>query len=140
MSCTNNKITLWSFLIVLIVTANCDNVTENGKHNSAENVDNVLIEPAQPFRGEYKSPVLNFLYSPGLSVQDIIILEEATWHWHPWKHVQVFVNQNGEEEEKECEVNSSIEDLPDDLFTRNTTCEMYSTGIYIEQPPQCSLF
>lgn len=84
------------------------------KTESGELVNSVLLQPVR----EYKSPVFNFLYPPGLSVQEIVELQSKEWHWHPWKHMRLAFNENGEEEEEECEVTSSLDDLPDDLFTR----------------------
>lgn len=89
---------------------------------AATNGDIVILEESVPV-GEYKSPVLNFLYPPGLTVQEIVQREFSHWHWYPWKHVRVAFNENGEEEEEECEVISSIEDLPDDLFSRTNPPE-----------------
>lgn len=112
MKCTPLRVSLWLLLLPVIATTNCDIVQPHDA--SAEQVDSVIAEPV----GRYKSPVFNFLYPPGLTVQDIVQLESATFHWYPWRHMRVVTTAEGEEEEEECEVTNSLDDLPDDLFSR----------------------
>lgn len=100
---------LLALLTALSLTAINGDIVTNGTQGLEDSVQ----------VSEYKNPVLNFLYPPGLTVQEIVQREFSEWHWYPWKHVRVAFNENSEEEEEEeCEVISSIEDLPDDLFTR----------------------
>lgn len=67
----------------------------------------------------YKSPIMGFLYEPGMSVQEIRDLEESTWHWYPWKHVQYARNGERALVERECIKEDPLDELPDDQFTRN---------------------
>lgn len=67
----------------------------------------------------YKSPIIAFLYEPGMSVKEIRERESSTWHWYPWKHIQYDTLGEGELVERECVPDDSLDDLPEDLFTRN---------------------
>lgn len=70
--------------------------------------------------GVYKDPIMSFIYPPGMSVQEILDAEASTWHWYPWKHIRYEVRRDSNElEEKECVKGNSLDDLPEDLFTRN---------------------
>lgn len=103
-------------LCTLLVATKCDFV--QFQNESTEDVDKVDIVPA-PLVREFKNPVLSFLYPRlSMSLQDIVQSEQSSWHWHPWKHIDLFVNSEGDEEEGQCEVANSVDDLPDDLFTR----------------------
>ena len=114
MKCLKSAQWCLALLLVLlpVIATNGDNLQTS--------YSDVLAVPVN----EYKSPVLNFLYPQGLSVQEIVQLESSEWHWHPWKHIRVSVNAEGAEEEAECEVTSSLEDLPDDIFTRTETSHL----------------
>lgn len=105
-------------LCTLVVATKCDIVRFHNE--SSEDVDKVDIVPAPPPPVRFKNPVLNFIYPHGLSMslQDLVQSEQSSWHYHPWKHIQLFVNSMGEEEEEDCRDTNSLEDLPDDLFTR----------------------
>lgn len=133
MKCKAVRISLF-FLLLPVIATECYNYNNNPQ--DAENVQivdsitsgdvdlsvgraEVVVDPVSEVIA-YKSPVMNFLYPHGLSVQEIVDLEGESWHWHPWKHIRVALSENGEPEEAECEVTNSVDDLPDDLFTR--TC------------------
>lgn len=110
MKCLDIRVSLLLLLLPVIAT-NGDIVHA---HNDSAESSVVMV----PVGEAYKSPVLNFLYPPGLTVQEIVQLESTTLHWHPWKHVRVVFNDEGVAEEGECEVTNSLDDLPEDIFTR----------------------
>lgn len=116
MKCLDIRVSLLLLLLPVIAT-NCDIVHP---HDDSAESSVVMVGP-------YKSPVLNFLYPPGLTVQEIVQLESSSLHWHPWKHVRVVFNDEGVQEEGECEVTNSLDDLPEDIFTRKD---------YFTQSPQ----
>lgn len=95
-------------LCILLRTTLCQ--VETVQEHSPTNSDVMVL---------YKSPIMGFLYEPGMSVQEIRDLEESTWHWYPWKHVQYAMMGERELVERECVQEDPLEELPDDQFTRN---------------------
>ncbi|XP_052873339.1 sodium/potassium/calcium exchanger 3-like [Anopheles cruzii] len=53
-----------------------------------------------------------------LTLNERIELEKLTWHWYPWRRINYEVLPDGRTEEVECEENSAMDDLPDDIFTQ----------------------
>lgn len=110
MSCIRVRFSLLAIFLVVIVAASGELVYHEDGHN-----DSSVTETAA-----YKSPVTKFLYGEGaaMSVVHILELEKTQWHWYPWKRIDYFVNEFGDEEEKVCDVPNAIDDLPEDIFTR----------------------
>lgn len=98
-----------AFLLCLLLRTSLCQVETVQEH--ASNKSDVVVL--------YKSPIMGFLYEPGMSVQEIRDLEESTWHWYPWKHVQYKTVGDSELVERECVEEDPLGDLPEDLFTRN---------------------
>lgn len=73
----------------------------------------------------YRDPIMSFIYESGKTVQEILESEAKTWHWYPWKHVQYEWRQgDAVPVEKECVKENSLDDLPEDLFTRNDSLRL----------------
>lgn len=95
------------FCGVLLASVECSNVDPTSAPEVA--VDQLV----------YNDPVISFMYHPGMTIEEILKLESSTWHWYPWKHVQFeAVSEGGALVEKECEKENSLDELPEDLFTR----------------------
>lgn len=92
--------------------------------NIKNSKDNEVVQEnaAQDVRaspGFYNDPILNFLYTPGLSVKEIRDMEAETWHWYPWRRIEYEVLPDGLYLEQECKQQDSFDEMPGDLFTRN---------------------
>lgn len=101
-------------VLLIIICAVCPLVLSSSledNHTTSEVI-------AQPIPG-YKNPVLSFIYDPGLTVKEIL-RKEQDWHWHPWRHIRYDTIAGGDElVEQDCQTENSLDDLPEDLFTRN---------------------
>ncbi|XP_035904352.1 sodium/potassium/calcium exchanger 3-like [Anopheles stephensi] len=53
-----------------------------------------------------------------LTLDERIQLETLTWHWYPWRRINYDVLPDGKKVEMFCEGGSSMDDLPDDIFTQ----------------------
>uniref|UniRef100_A0A7G3AI51 Putative k+-dependent ca2+/na+ exchanger nckx1 n=1 Tax=Lutzomyia longipalpis TaxID=7200 RepID=A0A7G3AI51_LUTLO len=63
-------------------------------------------------------PILRYFYDPHMTLEERLSIERETWHWYPWKRMQLRTGVNGSLEEETCEAPSSIDDFPEDLFTQ----------------------
>lgn len=97
--------------VLLVKTAECHllDVVDTNKLGSE------ISESSQINR----NPIFDFLYGPGLSVQEIVDLESKTWHWYPYKRIEYDVLNESVYSERTCEKDDSIDELPQDIFTRN---------------------
>uniref|UniRef100_A0A182Q635 Sodium/calcium exchanger membrane region domain-containing protein n=1 Tax=Anopheles farauti TaxID=69004 RepID=A0A182Q635_9DIPT len=53
-----------------------------------------------------------------LTLDERIELEKLTWHWYPWRRINYDVQPDGKKVELFCDGGSSMDDLPDDIFTQ----------------------
>lgn len=80
----------------------------------------------------YRDPIMSFIYESGKTVQEILESEAQTWHWYPWKHVQYEWRQGDTVPvEKECVKENSLDDLPEDFFTRNVSLRLIANELIV---------
>lgn len=87
-------------------------------HRGTRHINNNKLK----YISENEKPNVTDLYRTELLEKDAPLIVQLPkddnlllHQWSPWKRQRIL---NDEEEEKECEEQSSIDEFPDDLFTR----------------------